>query len=174
MNTKNNNRRKNSVSKIEKAFTELLSEKEISEITVSEICQKAEVNRSTFYANYFDIEDLSEKVKKSLFEEFSYIYNNETICSTNSNTFLKLFYHIKSNPLLYKAYFKLGAGFTEKEIKFDKSLAENFFDNKYIDYHIEFFRNGINAVIRKWLENGCKETPEEIEEIIKTEYQGRI
>lgn len=39
------------------------------------------------------------------------------------------------------------------------------YDNKHIDYHIEFFRTGLNAVIKKWLSNGCKETPKEINEL---------
>ena len=32
---------------------------------------------------------------------------------------------------------------------FNKELAEKYYDNKYIDYHIEFFRAGLNAVIKK-------------------------
>ena len=40
-----------------------------------------------------------------------------------------------------------------------------------IDYHIEFFKAGLNAIILKWLNNGCIESPEEINEIIKTEYK---
>ena len=43
-------------------------------------------------------------------------------------------------------------------------------NDKYIDYHIEFFRAGLNAVLKKWLYNGCLESPEEISEIIKSEY----
>ena len=46
------------------------------------------------------------------------------------------------------------------------------FNNRYIEYHIEFFGNGLNAVIRKWLENDCREAPEEIYSIIQEEYKG--
>ena len=52
-------------------------------------------------------------------------------------------------------------------------LAEKYYDNKFIDYHIEFFRAGLNAIIKKWLNNGCKETPEEINEIITSEYKNK-
>ena len=41
------------------------------------------------------------------------------------------------------------------------------------EYHCEFFRSGITAIIKMWLNNGCKETPEEICEIIETEYSKR-
>lgn len=50
-------------------------------------------------------------------------------------------------------------------------LAEKYYNNKFIDYHIEFFRAGLNAVIKKWLNSGCKETTEEINKIIISEYE---
>ena len=34
------------------------------------------------------------------------------------------------------------------------------FDNRFIEYHGEFFRSGITAVIRMWPAGGCRETPE--------------
>lgn len=52
-------------------------------------------------------------------------------------------------------------------------LTEKYYDNKYIDYHIGFFRAGLNAVIKKWLNSGCKETPEEINEIITSENKNK-
>lgn len=51
--------------------------------------------------------------------------------------------------------------------------AQSDFGNKHIEYHIEFFRNGINAIIKMWLESGCKESPEEMAEILKSEYTNR-
>lgn len=33
--------------------------------------------------------------------------------------------------------------------------------------------SGFNAVVKRWLNGGCKESPEEIEGIIRSEYQGR-
>ena len=58
MNTPNNKRKRNSQEKIEKVFIQLIQKKNITEISVSTICEKANINRSTFYANYLDIYDL--------------------------------------------------------------------------------------------------------------------
>ena len=55
----------------------------------------------------------------------------------------------------------------------NESIAEEFFQNEHVDYHAEFFRNGFNSLIKMWLINGCKETPEELEKILETEYSGR-
>ncbi len=46
-------------------------------------------------------------------------------------------------------------------------------NSQYIDYHIEFFKAGLNAIVKKWLENGCKENPEEINQILKDEYKNK-
>ena len=54
MNTKNNKRKRESMQKIEQVLIELLQTKELSQISVSEICKKADLNRSTFYANRHD------------------------------------------------------------------------------------------------------------------------
>jgi hypothetical protein len=45
--------------------------------------------------------------------------------------------------------------------------------DSHIRYHIEFFRNGLNAIIKLWLAGGCKESPSEMAEILKKEYRGR-
>ena len=55
MNTPNNKKRKNSQEKIEKVFIELIQTKEIYEISITDICKKANINRTTFYSNYIKI-----------------------------------------------------------------------------------------------------------------------
>lgn len=173
MNTANNKRRKESVDKIERAFIELLQTKDLDRISVSEICKITNLNRSTFYSNFVDVYDLAEKVCEHLENEFLSLYANEIKNETRTHNFTRLFGHIKENQLFYKTYFKI-ANINMDIIGFDKEMAQKYFDSKYIDYHIEFFKNGLNAVIKKWLDGGCLESPEEIEEIIKSEYKRKF
>ncbi len=51
--------------KIYKAFMEIREKKELRRITVKEICEKAEINKSTFYEHYDDIFDLSDKIESA-------------------------------------------------------------------------------------------------------------
>lgn len=173
MNTKNNRRRRESIERIEKAFLELLQTKELNKITVSDICKSCELNRSTFYSNYIDIYDLADKVREHLEEDVNRLYEQEKTQSFNSNDYLKLFRHIKDNQLFYRTYFKLGYDNQYQIEYFDVHQAEQHFANRHIDYHIEFFKSGFNAIVKKWLAGGCKETPEEMDEIIRSEYKGR-
>ena len=57
--------------------------------------------------------------------------------------------------------------------QYDYNLAKKHFGDRFIEYHMEFFKSGLNRIIKIWLQNGCKETPEEMFEIIKSEYRGR-
>ncbi|MGN0668149.1 MAG: TetR/AcrR family transcriptional regulator [Angelakisella sp.] len=173
MNTKNNRRRRDSVQRIEKVFIELLQSKELNEITVSEICQRCQLNRSTFYANFIDLYDLADKVRAHLEEEVSLLYQAEITQKFNSNDYLRLFRHIKENQLFYRTYFKLGYDNQVKLEAYDVNQARFYFNNQHIAYHIEFFRSGFNAIVKMWLAGGCRETPEEMEQIIHSEYQGR-
>lgn len=176
MNTPNNKRKKESQEKIQKVFIELIQTKEINEITVSDICKKANLNRTTFYSNYIDIYDLADKIKEDLFQEVLKLYPTETQTKKHSYDFLKLFNHIKENQLFYKTYFKLNYenDFDVLEGMIDYGEVEKYLDNKEnINYHITFFKHGLNAVIKRWLYYGCKESPEEMRDVIVSEYKNK-
>lgn len=173
MNTPNNRRRRQSVERIEKVFIDLLQTKELNEISVSDICKQAGLNRTTFYANYTDIYGLADSIRDKLENEVSEVYQEEINTGFNSNDYLKLFKHIKANQLFYKTYFKLGYDNNYRIITYDVNLAQEHFQNRFIEYHIEFFKAGITKIIKMWIENGCQESPEDMFEIIKSEYRER-
>ena len=173
MNTPNNKRRKNSQEKIERAFVHFLQTKEINEISVTDICKEAKLNRSTFYANYLDVYDLAEKIVQKIENDVFMLYQEERETKNNTNDFLKLFRHIKENQIFYKTYFKLNRDKHFIIQQYDTNLSKHMYEDKFIDYHIEFFMAGLNAIVKKWLNNDCKESPEEIDHILKSEYQSK-
>ena len=172
MNVKNNKRRRQSQEKIEKAFIELLQTREIKEITVSDIIKITDLNRSTFYANYIDIFDLADKTREKLESEFSNLFAEYDYFNDRSGAD-KMFAHIKDNQIFYQTYFKLCYDDKHLISVYDPKRAEQEHIDSNIKYHIEFFRNGLNAIIKLWLSNGCRETPEEMAEVLKQEYRGR-
>ncbi len=74
---------------------EFLQTEELSQISVSEICKKADLNRSTFYANYVDIFEVADTIREKLEAEVSELYKGEITEGFNSNNYLLLFQHIK-------------------------------------------------------------------------------
>lgn len=172
MNVKNNRRRRESQEKIERAFIELLQTHEIKKITVSDIIKLAGLNRSTFYANYVDVYDLADQTRKVLENEFSNLFADYDYFTEHSGA-LKMFTHIRDNQLFYQTYFKLCYDDKHLITTYDTARAEKEHLDGHIQYHIEFFRNGLNAIIKMWLAHGCQETPEEMASILQQEYQGR-
>ena len=172
MNVKNNRRRRESQEKIEKVFIELLQTREINDIAVSDIIKITGLNRSTFYANYIDIFDLADKTREKLEVEFSDLFANYDYFNERTGA-LKMFRHIKENQIFYKTYFKLCYDDKHLISIYDVKRAEKEHIDSNIKYHIEFFRNGLNAIIKLWLAGGCQESPEEMAAVLKTEYSGR-
>ena len=168
MNVKNNKRKRESIEKIEKAFINMLLSKEINEISVTDICKETGLNRSTFYANFIDIYDLADRLRERLENDFDAQFQDKS-----EHSALKMFRHIYENQLFYKIYFKLGYDEKHQTYVYDRTRAESDFKDKHMKYHIEFFRNGLNSIIKMWLNNSCIETPEEMDEILKSEYRGR-
>lgn len=168
-----NKKRKTSQEKIKRIFLQLLQKYEIYEISVSDICKLASLNRSTFYANYIDIYDLADKIKEEMFHDNLELFKEEAEMQKHSYDYLKLFQHIKENQIYYKTMLKLKIDFTKYyDQKLEEQEAIKFMGTAdHIDYHIEFFKSGFNAILKKWLDNNCKETPEEMVKIINDEYK---
>ena len=145
MNVTNNKRHQETIAAIDRAFLSLLKEKDLKDISVSELCEKAEVNRSMFYDNYTDMFTLAnvyaEKIEKQVEDQLH-----------ADGEFAWIFEYIKANTDVFDIYFKLGIS------------------KKTADYKTLFFRNGVYAVAKMWFEGGCVEPPEQMGEIAKREY----
>lgn len=172
MNVKNNKRRKESRDRIERAFIELLQTRDIDKISVSELIKMTQLNRSTFYANYVDIFDLADKTREKLEREFSNLFADYDYFNERSGA-EKMFTHIKENQMFYKTYFKLCYDDKHLISVYDAKRAEQEKISGNMKYHIEFFRNGLNAIIKLWLAGGCQEPPAEMAQVLKQEYRGR-
>ena len=170
MNTKNNNRRRASQNKIEETFVALLQTREIDEITVSDIIKITELNRSTFYSNYTDIYDLADKIKGQLEQKFREMFVGYKNIDEHTGL-LFLFTHIKEHQTFYNTYFKVCYEDTYVHYIYDIERAKRHGFTKNIDYHINFFKSGLKTIIKMWLANECKESPEEMAQVIMYEYK---
>ena len=68
------------------AFVELLSEKEINHITITDISKKADINRKTFYNYYSNTYEVMEEIENLTVDTF--IKRLDTIEFTNMTDFL--------------------------------------------------------------------------------------
>ena len=68
MNVKNNRLNRETDERIIRTVYRMMTQeqRQIGKITVREICERAEIHRSTFYAHYRDVYDLVEKVEQNM------------------------------------------------------------------------------------------------------------
>lgn len=63
---------KKTIKLIKKVFAEMLSEKkELGKISVSELCNRADISRATFYSHYDDIYGVAEDYENEMTDTFS-------------------------------------------------------------------------------------------------------
>lgn len=79
------------------AFKELIKVKNIDKISVTELCEKAGVNRTTFYKHYSDTSEISDKLEEEIILRLFKILNDVTIHEFLENS---LFYLKKYNEYL--------------------------------------------------------------------------
>ena len=160
---------------IKESLIELLQTNDIHQITVTNICKKADINRGTFYTYYKDAFDLLQSIEDELFDQILR-YLNETPAEDYTDSLLiKVLELIAENKDLCKILLckqRDGriidrilyiASKANLEPLFDKS---NEFDESHFDYLIRYSVGGILAIIQVWLENNLKESPREIVKII--------
>ena len=177
----------NAAKKMDKALISLLEEKSFEYITVSEICKRAEVNRSTFYLHYENTVDLLDETARFLLNDFISYFNIDVKNITNrikessldelnfiSNEYLQPYLtYIKDNKSVFSTVLLHSVSFGFNEIF--QRLYDNIFnpilerynypaaDRKYA---MMFYLNGITAVATEWLKDGCEKTIEEVSQII--------
>ncbi len=157
---------------MDEALLLLLEKKEYEFITVKEICEKAGVNRSTFYLHYESIDDLLEETINMINARFTEAFNNEqlnVISSSKENLFfinekylLPYLNFVKENKRIYKLIYKYAHLFqTQKTLeKFYNEIFEIALDkhgvlNEEKDYVFSYYAFGVVAIVRKWIEKDC-------------------
>lgn len=81
----------NTKKRLRQTFARLMSEKPIQNITVAELCARAEINRSTFYAHYSDIYDLQQKLEQEIYGEFQATLAQVDLANSSSQDNVPLF-----------------------------------------------------------------------------------
>ncbi|MCD8108461.1 MAG: TetR/AcrR family transcriptional regulator [Oscillospiraceae bacterium] len=172
---------------MDEALLQLLEKKDLEFITVKEICERAGVNRSTFYLHYETIGDLVDETAEMIDRRFSQYLGEDSHFSDkipdrelnelvliNEEQLLPYLRFIKDNKAVYRATFRNPYAVRADEkyeylknrviepilMRFDIPKERHRY---YIDYYIE----GIMAIVKRWLMNDCRDSVEEIAAVIE-------
>ncbi len=147
---------------IKKVFAEMLSEKKnLSNISVSELCNRAELSRGAFYSHYDDIYGVAEEYENELIDAF---FDKARLISAQSiMQFVdSIFEYIRQNDENYRllcksnesifAAKKLTSIASEKLIELCNN-DDNLKNRNYIEMEIRIFMEGLFCEYMKY----CRE-----------------
>ena len=159
------------------SFINLLEKKNISQITVKEICEKADINRATFYSHYTDVYDLLKKTENELLENVNVyllqLYNKGKNVNETELT-EKIFAYIKENAKLCRLLLSERGDLSfQKKIMilvYDK-IINDLTDNSNIskedaEYVYSFAITGCVGLVQKWLDEDMKKSPRFMSEMV--------
>lgn len=160
---------------IRNALISLMSEKELQDITISELSARAQINRKTFYRHYRAISDVVTEFEDELLSDFSDILKSSktsifdigavlkeisALISGNQDYFQKL---LKLNPELFSG------GRVKAMLRRSLEIALRdickISDEQTLHALSEFTISGFLALYSAWFDEGCRESLDELTEI---------
>jgi AcrR family transcriptional regulator len=168
------------------ALLQLLQVKDFEYITIKDICEKAGVNRSTFYLHYNNTNDLLKECIENINKKFIAAFDNEVkdnfnLISSNTDDLVLIrpeylipyLEFIKGNKIVLKAYYN-HPELMEANKAYRKMFERIFYpilqrfgvSNNDGEYMMLYYLNGIMAIVMKWVEGGCNEDISKIVDLI--------
>lgn len=160
---------------IRKAFEELISKKNINDISVTEIAELADINRNTFYMHYAGLYELIDEVDNELLAEFSKSFETLDLKKKYDDpkqVFNNIIELIEGNTKFYRDFFS-----QDKDLRFlkkislilktkfrNKLVTDGRIENKKIDILLDYSVAGMYMCYQNWFTSN-KEMP--IDELIR-------
>lgn len=156
---------------LSRSLAKLMSEKKINKITVTELTELADVNRSTFYLYYKDIYDMLDKIETEMFEDFSKALKKLAMKEGGYDNVLSFFTFVFEFVLKNADMCKVLLG-PNGDYNFLNKFKEAIIESRppiilsLTDvgsrYFMPFAIAGCIGVIQQWLEDDMKAPPKDI------------
>lgn len=157
---------------IKSALIEMMEDQMINEISVLQLCKKADINRNTFYAHYSTPEDVLEEIEKELFEEY------KAVSSGISGTSTEVLHYLRDHRTVFLTLMENRSSKISTYITdYSSKLYEEFWEESGIERNyknlriLRYIESGNYRIVAEWLEGGCTQPEDEINELIKEMQQ---
>lgn len=141
-------------------LVDLLAGKELNDISVRELCDKAGVGRASFYRHFASKEEVLERHAKYLLEKWAEEFESDP-ASKPDNVFASLFFQLKDQQSFFELLHKTGRdGILRAAIR-SKIKLINDLPNEAA-YQKAFIADGISGWVEEWIARGMQESPDEL------------
>lgn len=155
---------------IRECFFALLKEKPLNKITVKSICERAQINRTTFYRYYSDPYDLMEKLETELLNSFQNYVRN--ISAQGPEQAIEAMMNaVKDNTELYTILISdnadrqyIGKMVANSYESFQRGFAQRYpqFTTKQRRWLYYYMAQGCISIVLDWVDGGMKEEPKDV------------
>lgn len=162
---------------IKNAFARLLAEKDINDITISDIADLADINRKTFYNYYAGVYEIVDEIENDIADAFDRVLT-ESDFKDNLKTPLQAFEKLTAiiNTDLdffgYLLSMESNANLAAKIVNLLKAKTRALVlpyvpvDERKVDLMLDFTMSGLVAVYQHWFNSDRRESLDEISENI--------
>lgn len=148
---------------ITEALLQLLKNKTLDKISITELTNKAGVGRISFYRNFKSKEDILKKHTDEITDNFVKNQKLKYDSRRFKEYLIMLFEHLNHHRDYCLLLYKNKLLYLIKET-FDKYFLKNA-TNKNEQFNQMFISGGLFNIFEFWLINGCKETPKDLSEM---------
>lgn len=159
---------------IKDAFLSLLQENSLSNITVKEICKRAEINRSTFYKYYQDCYDLMDQLEDAYLQEAEELIHGIQTQGLKP-ILITMLQSLRQKEDLFQVLSREEnyTRFSQKIIRLSfpllqQNLSQQSKNKEQLNMEFIFLSGGAGALISEWMRNGMVQPPEQIADAINT------
>lgn len=156
---------------LRQALVEALAERPIADVTVADLCRRADLSRGTFYLHYANPADLLANWEDDLFDTFSAPLREGT--GTDTTFLVTVLRELAAHPDTARLIAQPGSTLVARFFAFKREQNEAHCRAKYPDlddrgrgYVLTFLEQGAIHLIAEWIDGGMKEPPETIAALI--------
>ena len=157
---------------LRESLIELLKEKPINRITVTDICKQADLNRGTFYNYYCDAFDLLAQIEEELYQELMDVtmqFNDNGVsgdllvdiltCIEKNRDFCYVLLNLHGDQTFVSRLLEMTRVYT---FRYWNENNINNLTQEQMDLLYTFFANGSVGVLSRWLKGDWKVSKEYI------------
>ena len=151
---------------ITESVLNLLKEKPLCDISISEIVNDAAVGRTSFYRNFETKEDVIKRHIAVLIEKWDHEYK-ATGKDSNAELYGSLFKHLKDNAEFYLLLKERNLMHLFLEVFLERKGPKSEYENLWA-YTTAFITYGTYGWIEEWINRGMQESAETMAELLSS------
>lgn len=157
---------------LKEALIDLMQNKPVDQISITELCNKADINRNTFYSHFTTVHDVLIMIENDMEEE---LLNGMNLQLHSKAVIAELFENINKYGNIYRVLLSSNGdmGFMQSLYsKIEKIVIADFIkdqiilDDEKMEMLFSFLFFGSMSIVKKWVDTGSVQSPQNMADFV--------